>query len=135
VAIAATRTQGEVRRVGGGSGRRFVVFGRAAVFAGEGFVDDVGDVFVPGVGDEPLAAGLACGLDRGRRLRLVAKAGAAYCGTVLKSNVDGIGSGSCFSVPYVTTITLWSSSGMSLAAPVCSLPSTYTRIWFCPSLQ
>ena len=45
-----------------------------------------------------VAAGLVWGRDRERRLRLVANS-AAQGRTVVKSNVDGIGSGSCFSVP------------------------------------
>jgi hypothetical protein len=95
-------------------------FGRAAVVAS----DVLGVVLVPDACDVPVAAELVRGLDRGRRFRFVATAGTAYCGTELKSKVDGIGSGSCFSVPYVTTITLWSASVMSPGSPVRCSPST-----------
>jgi hypothetical protein len=95
-------------------------FGRPVVVSPDAFESDLAmdgcDVLEPG--------GLARGLDRGRRLRLVATARAAYGWIELKSKVDGIGSGSCFSVPYVTTITRWSSSEMSLGSPVCCSPST-----------
>lgn len=66
---------------------------RADVLAFE--VLDVGSAPDLGVA---VAAGLVRGPDRERRLRLVANA-AAQGRTVVKSNVDGIGSGSCFSVP------------------------------------
>ena len=109
----------------GGSGLR-----RAGLVFVEAFADAFVEAFA--LADAPVPApDPARGLEpEDRRLRLVANAGAAYCGTELKSNVDGIGSGSCFSVPYVTTITLWSSSAISRGSPEDSSPPTKTRSWF-----